>query len=212
MQQNVLRNSGVTNIYLVSTETNNIFKYPVKLRYMDDVSCYFAAKLPSNYSKPIDNTDVQIVVYTTDGLYKNSTVIKSSTASVQEVVFETGIPKVWEFEQMRKSSRFIVNFPIEIYFSDSSVLESQTYDISTGGVSLYLNNEILEQNKANKVNLVINIPSDVIMTTPNRKLNFEAEIIRETKEENKIFYVFKFININPENQLALKNILMHLKA
>ena len=45
MQQNILRESNVTKIYLIYVDNGARKKMPVKLRFMDNKECYFAYRM-----------------------------------------------------------------------------------------------------------------------------------------------------------------------
>ena len=215
MQQNILRNTSVTKIYLIYLDKNNIKKKEaVKLRFMYNKECYFAAPMGANFEKPKKKTQAELVVYTEDGIYKASILIKDANLSLRDIIYTVTLPLKWDFIQCRSSSRKMVELPLSIKFNDGYIIEAVSYDLSTGGVSFFSKQNIPSIYKRFSGTLTLELPHDLIINFPEGKLITEAKFVREKSEiENhygEVLYIYKFISLNDDAQMILKNYLMKL--
>ena len=215
MQQNILRNTSVTKIYLIYLDKNNIKKKEaVKLRFMDNKECYFAAPMGANFEKPKKKTQAELVVYTEDGIYKASVLLKDANLSLRDIVYTVTLPLKWDFIQCRSSSRKMVELPLSIKFNDGYIIEAVSYELSTGGGSFFSKQNIPSIYIRFSGTLTLELPHDLIINFPEGKLITEAKFVREKSEiENhygEVLYIYKFISLNDDAQMILKNYLMKL--
>ena len=68
MQDNILRDSLVTHIYLTYTELGRKQVHKLKLRFIDAKQADFAAEAPVNFGKPKRKTPAEIGGYSVDGV------------------------------------------------------------------------------------------------------------------------------------------------
>lgn len=212
MQQNILRESNVTKIYLIYKDNGMRKKYAVKLRFMDNKECYFATDLPIQFSKPKRKTPIELNVYTIDGIYKTEITLIDTSVSLNEVLFEVSIPKKWNFIQLRQSTRKEIQLPLTITFNDGFTINATTIDLSLGGVAFYVQQDISSIYKKLSGILTLELPKNTIINFSEGKLVVETKFVREKLliDEGKILYSFKFIGISLEDETVLKNFLIGL--
>lgn len=215
MQHNILRESNITKIYLIYTDGGIKKKFQVKLRFMDNRECYFAALNPVNFNKPKRKTPAELKVYTEDGIYDTEINILDSDAGIREVMFNVTIPKNWKFTQLRQSSRKQTELPISIKYNDGETIEATTYDLSIGGVSFYSDVNISSIHKKLSCILSIKFPKNLIINFPDGVMTVEAKFCREVADaesyDNKTLHVYKFLGVPVEHMEILKNYLLHLE-
>ena len=215
MQQNILRDSNITKIYLIYVNKKRKKKREsVKLRFMDKNECYFVADVPPNFSKPKRKIPAELHVYTTDGVYKTKITLIDTNMSLEEVMYEVSIPKTWDFTQLRSSSRKLVKLPVIIKFNDGYEIEAETYDLATGGISFFSTEQISSIYKKISGILTLRLPKETIINFPDGQMRVETRFVREkTDIENhfgETLYIFRFINMLPEDDMVLKNFLIKL--
>lgn len=215
MQHNILRDTEVTKIYLVYLDSNSVKrKESVKLRFMDNNECYFAGVMPVNFVKPKKKTSAELIVYTEDGVYKSNVVIKESNLSLRDIIYTVSIPQKWDFIQCRNSSRKKVQLPLVIKFNDDFIITAQTEDLSLGGISFFSNQNVSSIYKKISGILTLEFPQDLIINFPDSRLVVETKFVREKLNvENhygEVLYVYKFLSLNSDEQMILKNFLMKL--
>ncbi len=215
MQHNILRDTEVTKIYLVYLDSNSVKrKESVKLRFMDNKECYFAGVMPVNFVKPKKKTSAELIVYTEDGVYKSNVVIKESNLSLRDIIYTVSIPQKWDFIQYRNSSRKKVQLPLVIKFKDDFIITAQTEDLSLGGISFFSNQNVSSIYKKISGILTLEFPQDLIINFPDSRLVVETKFVREKLNvENhygEVLYVYKFLSLNSDEQMILKNFLMKL--
>lgn len=215
MQQNILRDSNITKIYLIYVNTLGAKKREsVKLRFMDKNECYFAADVSPNFSKPKRKIPAELHVYTTDGVYKTKITLIDTNMSLEEVMYEVSIPKTWDYTQLRSSSRKLVKLPVIIKFNDGYEIEAETYDLATGGISFFSTEQISSIYKKISGILTLRLPKETIINFPDGQMRVETRFVREkTDIENhfgETLYIFRFINMLPEDDMVLKNFLIKL--
>lgn len=215
MQQNILRETNITKIYLIYTNSNGIKKKDaVKLSFMDSKECYFATNTSVNFVKPKKKTTAELNVYTTDGVYKTKVTILDTNLSLREVIYNVSIPKTWDFIQLRSSTRKLIKLPVKIKFNDGFEIQASTYDLSMGGVSFFSDQSFSSIYKKISGILTLHLPKTEIINFPDGELIVETKFVREKSEIEDHFgetlYIFKFVNIPKENELILKNFLMKI--
>lgn len=144
MQENILRDSLVTHIFLSYMEAGKKQVVRVKLRFIDTRQAYFSAPPPINFVKPKRKTPAEIKVFTVDGVYKTDIFINDTQVNLTEVLFEVSVPKLWEYVQQRSSSRNRVSLPVKIKYNDGFEIETATFDIALGGIAFYSRDAIFK--------------------------------------------------------------------
>lgn len=214
MQHNILRDSNVTKIYLIYVHNGARKKETVSLRFMDNKECYFAAPTPVKFDKPKKKIPAELNVFTTDGVYKTKVTLIDTNMSLREVLYEVSIPKVWDFIQLRSSSRKLVELPVSIKFNDGFTINATTYDLSLGGISYYTKDSVSSIYKKLSGILTLELPKDTLINFPDGKMTVETKFVREKSGEEEHFgeqlIIFKFIGITPDDEMVLKNFLIKL--
>ena len=214
MQDNILRDSLVTSIYLSYMDQGKKQVIKLKLRFMDAKQAYFSAEIVENYVKPKRKTEAVIKVYSIDGVYKTNVVINDVEVSLTEIFFEVSLPKIWEFIQQRNSSRNRTALPVLIKYNDGFEIDTTTYDIALGGIAFYTKEKISSIYKRLPAVLTLTLPSSMWIKNPDGKLIFETLFVRERVEEDDeehfgdLLYSFKFINPPKESENLLKEFLI----
>ena len=215
MQQNILKASNVTKIFLKFTDGKKYNrKEAVKLRYMDNRSCYFAGQAIINFSKPKWRAKTEIIVYTPDGVYSTIVTIKETSYSLNNILYKVDIPKSWKFTQLRAGTRKEIALPINVKFNDGLEISGETYDLSTGGFSIISNQELSTIHTRFACICKIQFPKDAIINFPDGILETEALYVRQKPikegfdlEEYKML-CFKFKNLSADDTMILKNFLI----
>lgn len=218
MLQNVLKYNDIKKICLnyVDGKKNEI-KTEVFIKLLEDKACYFMGKTIANFSKPRWRAKVEIVVYTAEGLYSGIATIKETTFSLNNITYKTDLPKKWEFKQLRTSYRQIVKLPVNIVFEDGQNIESNTYDISSRGFSVISEESLSTMQTKFPCVCKIKFPKDYIENSEEEIFEQEAlytrqQTIKDNYELiNKKKLCFKFVNLNPTNQILLKNLLSRIR-
>ena len=215
MQQNILRNSDVTKIYLIYSEKGLKKKFLVTLRFMDSKEGYFSIPFKPGFEKPKRKTPADLVVYTPDGVYKSSVLIVDATLSMQEMLFQVTIPVIWNFSQLRESSRKIVSIPVKIKYNDGYEIINNSYDLAVGGVSIYSDEHFSSIYKSLPCIVELEIPGGNYVNIGGTKIVVEGKFVREKEgiDEHfgKFLYVFKFTCKKDEEKEYLKNYLISLE-
>lgn len=217
MQQNILKASNVTKIFLKFTDgKNHKRKEAVKLRYMDNKSCYFAGQTVINFAKPRWRAKAEIIVYTPDGIYSSIVIIKEADFSLNNIMYKLDIPKTWKFTQLRSGSRKVVALPLKIKFNDGLEISGETYDLSIGGFSLLSSQELSTIHTRFACTCSIQFPKDAIINFPNGILETDTIYVRQKAleqgyniEEQRLI-CFRFKNLSQDNAMILKNFLMKI--
>ncbi len=212
MQHNILRESNVTKIFLIYVDNGAKKKIAVKLRFMDNKECYFVTPTPTNFKKPKKKIQAELKVYTTDGIYQSQVTLLDSNMSLNEVLYEVSIPIKWNFSQSRLSSRKTIELPLNISFNDGFHIETKTQDLSLGGVSFILKQQISSIYKKLSGILTLELPRNTLINFPDGKLTVETKFVRENLTDNYegTMYSFKFVGLKPEDEEILKNFLLRI--
>ena len=214
MQQNILRESNVTSIYIVYEEHGIKKKYPVRLRFMDQKECYFSLLERNDFQKPKRKTDAALYVYTTDGIYDTKIVIFDCEMNINETFIQVSVPKEWRYTQLRNSTRKLAEMPVNIKYNDGYEINTTSYDISLGGVSFLSNEEIPAIYRKLPATLTLKLPSGQIMNFENGEMKTEAQFVRGKEitvdYDNYTIYVYKFKNVKEADADILKYFIMRL--
>lgn len=218
MQQNILKTSNVTKIFLCYDDGKGYKrKEQVKVRYMDGKHCYFAGSLIPNFNKPRWRAKANIVVYTPDGIYSTTVIIRDTQFSLNDILYKVDSPKTWKFTQLRSGSRKQVALPLKLKFNDGLEIETETYDLAVGGFSFVGNHELTTVQTRFACNCKIQFPKDTIINFPDGLLETDAKYVRQKLFnegygfEDKKLLCFKFMNLNPNDLMILKNYLMKIE-
>ena len=212
MERNILNESDITKIYLAFVDGNGLNrKEPVKLRYIEKKNIFFVGQTLSNFKKPRWRTKASIIAYTPEGVYTASVIIRDTSFSMSEIMYNLDTPKTWEFKQLRAGSRKKINLPVKITFSDGLEIEAETLDLSIGGFSIVSNTRLSTIHRRFNHQCTIQFSKDDYIYFPNRTLNANIKFAREkvVRDEYELegysLYGFKFINLSP-------NVIMNLKG
>ncbi len=214
MQQNILRDSNVTKIYLLYEEKGLKKRVSLKLRFMDSRECYFAGSMPANFEKPKRKTPADLYVYTVDGVYNSKVSILNANVSMRDVLYEVTIPKKWDFIQLRRSTRKQVALPVSIKFNDGFELNETSFDLSLGGVSFFSRTQIPSIYKKISGVLSLQLPSDTLINFADGQMTVEAKFVREKEDIEgrfgEVLYIYKFMNVSPEDEDILRMFLIKI--
>ena len=205
MQENILRDSLVTHIFLSYMEAGKKQVVRVKLRFIDTRQAYFSAPPPINFVKPKRKTPAEIKVFTVDGVYKTDIFINDTQVNLTEVLFEVSVPKLWEYVQQRSSSR---NRGFEI--------ETATFDIALGGIAFYSRDAISSIYKKLPAVLTMELPKSMWIKNPDCKIVVETCFVRERIEEedeehfHQFLYSYKFVNLPKDAENTLRELLLQI--
>ena len=217
MQNNILKTSNITKVFLVYQDgKKNRKREPVKVRYLENKYCYFVGEPILNFSKPKWRAKADIVVYTPDGVYTANVIIRDVSFSLREMLYKLDLPKVWKYTQMRVGSRKVVNLPIKITFSDNETIETNTYDLSVGGFSVLDKHSLNTIQTRFECDCSITFPKDAIINFPDGILTTKTKFVRqkpitddyELRDHSKL--CFKFTNLTPDEQMILKHFLLKI--
>lgn len=212
MQQNILKNSSITKIYLTYTCDEQKRKEVVSLRFMDKKVCYFASPTPAKFNKPKKKTPAELSIYTTEGVYRAKVTIIDCNMALRDVMFEVTVPLQYDYVQLRASSRKIITMPVTIKWNDDYSISAMTHDIALGGISLHYVGQISSIYKKLPAVLELEFPENDMITFPERKLVVNTKFVREATcpeyyEEGQL-YIFKFVNMPNNDETVLKNFLI----
>lgn len=215
MQQNILRSSNITKIYLIYVNPQNARKREmVTLRFMDKKECYFVGKYIPNFVKPKKKTPAEIQVFTPDGVYKTNINIFDSNVSLDEVLYIVSIPQKWDFIQLRKSTRKEVALPFSIKFNDGFEINGNTYDLATGGISFWTKERLSSIYQKISCILTLKLPDNTIINFAEGQLTTEAKFVREKEDldyhPGEKLYIFRFVTLSLDDEMVLKNFLIKL--
>ena len=214
MQHNILRDSNITKIYLVYVDNGSRKRLEVSLRFLDKKECYFASPTPVNFNKPKRKIPAELNVFTPDGVYKTKVTFIDCNMSLREVIYEVSLPKAWDYIQLRSSSRKVISLPVSIKFNDGYEIKINTYDLALGGISFFSTEQVPNIYRKISGILTLELPKDTLINFPDGKMTVETKFVREKSEIEDHFgetlYIFKFVNISPEDEMVLKNFLIKL--
>ena len=204
MQENILRDSLVTHIFLSYMEAGKKQVVRVKLRFIDTRQAYFSAPPPINFVK------LQNKINITD-IFINDTQV-----NLTEVLFEVSVPKLWEYVQQRSSSRNRVSLPVKIKYNDGFEIETATFDIALGGIAFYSRDAISSIYKKLPAVLTMELPKSMWIKNPDCKIVVETCFVRERIEEedeehfHQFLYSYKFVNLPKDAENTLRELLLQI--
>lgn len=218
MEQNILKSTDVSKIYLIYTDgKKNQRKELVNIRYSDKKHCYFAGEIPFNFSKPGFFAKADIVVYTPDGVYRANVKMGNISYTLNEIVYELAMPKFWNYTQMREGTRKKLGFPISIKFCDETVLDGYLYNLSVSGFSIATKIQLsLVQKKFPAVSEIL-FPTDEYPEIPDGKLIANCKYARENALIDDYEFMdhnligFKFLNLNKSYAEIIKKTIIGMK-
>lgn len=217
MQQEILKSGLISKlIFLYQDGIGLKKKEQVTLKYMDSKYCYFQCLNTINFHKPKWRTKATIIAYTPEGVYESVVIIRDTSYSQNEILFEVDIPKNWSFQQMRAGSRKKVNLPVNIKFSDDVVIEAHTEDLSIGGLALVTNHKLTTVQKSFNADCTILFPKDLILNFPDGILKTDVKFVRQRfitdnyEQEGYSIVSFKFLKLTTDQAMILKSFLMKL--
>ena len=216
MQNNILKDSNIAKIYIIYTLPNGVKKrVSVKLRYMAAKECYFVGSIMPNFVKPKRKSPLEILVYTTDGIYRTNVKILDANLNLNEIMYQVEIPKSWTFTQLRQGSRKSVSLPGTLKFNDGYELHFETFDLSVGGFSFLTTEKISTIYQRFSAIGTLEFPSDLFLNFPDKKLVTEVKCVRSQDEIEgefgKTFYAWKFVRLTPDEVMILKRYLLRLE-
>lgn len=198
MQENILRDSLVTHIFLSYMEAGK--KQVVRVKFV----------------KPKRKTPAEIKVFTVDGVYKTDIFINDTQVNLTEVLFEVSVPKLWEYVQQRSSSRNRVSLPVKIKYNDGFEIETATFDIALGGIAFYSRDAISSIYKKLPAVLTMELPKSMWIKNPDCKIVVETCFVRERIEEedeehfHQFLYSYKFVNLPKDAENTLRELLLQI--
>ncbi len=216
MQDNILRDSLVTSIYLSYVEQGKKQVTKLKLRFMDDKQAYFSSEISEKFVRPKKKTEATIKVYSIDGVYRTTVIINDVEQTFTEILFEVSLPRIWEFIQQRNSSRSRVALPMTLKYNDGFETDTVTYDIALGGIAFYSKERLSSIYKHLPAILTLTFPDSMWIKHPDCKLVLEVSFVRERIEEDDeehfgdLLYSFKFIKPPKEAEDLIKEFLMQI--
>ena len=218
MQQNILKASNVTKIYLTYVDGKNYRKKEeVKLRYIDNKSCYFVGPTIINFNKPRWRTKTDIVVYTPDGVYTATVILRDAEFNLNNIYYKVDVPKTWKYTQLRAGSRKEVKLPLKLKFNDGLEIDGETLDLSVGGFSFVSRQELSTVHMRFACNCQMFFPKDMTINFPDGILEVDAKYVRSKAitdnyelEGHKVLS-FKFLNLTTDYEMIIKNFLMKIE-
>ena len=218
MQENILKTSNVTKIFLKYLDGKNYKrKEEVSLRYMDNKSCYFSGASISNFNKPKWRAKAEIVAYTPEGVYSSIVIIRDTEYTLKNILYKVDLPKTWKFTQLRSGSRKKISLPLIVRFNDGLEINTTTYDISIGGFSFLNNQELNTIQTRFSCTCQIQFPRENLINFPDGILQTDAKYVRQKRikegyniDEEKLL-CFKFVNLSPNDTVILKNFLIKVE-
>ena len=214
MRNNILRDPLVNNIFISYMDNDIKRVIEVVFRFMDTKQIYFSAPRDKVLVKPKKKTSVDLKVYSIDGVYKSCVVVNDSQYSLDEVLFELSLPKLWEFNNLRSSSRNRVTLDINIKYNDGFEINTTTYDLALGGIAFYSKEKFPEMYEKFTAILTMKLPKEMWLQNPDGKFVIETAFVRMHKEDNdekhfgEYLYCYKFINIPKDEQDLIRAFLI----
>ena len=214
MRHNILRDPLINNIFISYTDHEKKRVIEVLFRFMDTHQIYLSAPRDKVLVKPQKKTTVTLKVYSIDGVYKSNVVVNDSQYSLDEVLFELSLPRIWEFDNLRSSSRNRVSLDINIKYNDGFEINAVTYDLAIGGIAFHTKDKFPEMYEKFTGIMTLKLPQDMWLQNPDGKLVVETAFVRYRLEENdeKLFgqylYCYKFINMPKETKDLIRGFLI----
>lgn len=211
MEGNILLDSNISKIILSYSEHGIEHKYTTAIRNMDSKNCYLAILSETDFVLPTKKTKAQLIVYTSAGVYIGNTEILGTKTQNNEIHFQISIPAKYDSIQCRSSERIHTEFPVSIKYDDNFVINSTSYDLSMGGFTFYLKEEIPSAYK--KLNPIVKIqfPANLMLDFHHGQLIAETKYLRKLTVADKDLYAFKFVGLQNHDKYALEQYLTSIK-
>jgi c-di-GMP-binding flagellar brake protein YcgR len=212
MNGNILRHGDITKMYLIYITPQTLKKkVEVKLRFSEKEEIYLTSSIPVNFTKPKERSSAEIIVYTTDGVYKTDVQLFDANIVLNDVMYKLKTPKSWNYIQLRNSSRKRIPLNGTLKYNDGKEITFETYDVALGGVSFYMNAQIQNIYQQLPGTVTINLPKEA----SGAKIETEGRIIRskfgEEEYLGQVFYVIRFASLTNEQIILLKQFLMSIE-
>jgi len=209
MQEDILQKNNIVKIYICFTDGKKIErKESVIVRALDEKNCYFTGDSIFDLAKPGWFAKAKIVVYTTEGTYIGEGKFINIDFSLDKILYAIGRPKKWEFTQLRVGERKTTKLPIEMVFNDGLTIDTNIINLSDTGFSV--------NTKENLTNLQTKFPCSCKIELDGEPLEIKAKYIRQQlilddyEFAGYKKYSFKFMNLLPNQKVALRNFLQKI--
>jgi hypothetical protein len=212
MNTNILKHDNITKMFLIYVTPSNLKKkVEVKIRFSEKEEIYLTSSIPINFAKPKERSSAEIIVYTSDGVYKTDVQILDTNIVLNDVMYKLKSPKTWSYFQLRNSSRKQVTLNGTLTFNDGNVIEFETFDVALGGVSFYTRKSIQNIYQQLPGTVTIKLPKEASGAT----IKTEGRIIRSKFGDDdylgQMFYVIRFSLLTNEQVSTLKQFLMSIE-
>lgn len=214
MRYNILRDPLVNNIFISYKEHEIKRVIEVRFRFMDTKQAYFSAPREKALMKPKKKTNAVIKVYSIDGVYKTNVSINDSQYSLDDILFEVSLPKLWEFDNLRSSARNRVSLEANIKYNDGFEINTNTYDLALGGIAFYSKEKFPDIYQKFPAILTLKFPKEMWLQNPDGKLVVETNFVRMRQEDvdekhfGEYLYCFKFVDMQKDDEDLLRGFLI----
>lgn len=214
MRYNILRDPLINNIFISYKDKDIKRVIEVQFRFMDTKQAYFSAPREKVVAKPKKKTNAVVKVYSIDGVYQTDVIINDSQYSLDEVLFEVSLPKLWKFDNLRSSARNRISLEANLRYNDGFEINTMTYDLALGGIAFYSKKKFSEIYQKLSAILTLKFPMDMWLQNPDGKLIVEAIFVRIRKEDvdekhfGEYLYCYKFINLSKDDEDLLRGFLI----
>ena len=212
MSYKILSEPGTKKIILSYKNGNSLTVKTLQFKYMDSKECYFVMDFFPGFVKPKHKTPAEIEAYTDNGVYKANVQILDTSISLNNITVVLSVPTKMDYIQLRLGERKPINASVNIKFNDGFEINSQTKDISFGGVSFFTEKNIPDLYKRFPALLTLNFSAEYKTDFLDNKLTIQAKFAREFIEDgtNRNLCVFKFINLSGIETTLLKKFILNL--
>ena len=206
---------GYDTIYITYVNKNSIRKrYSAKLMFTEKGKYYFRTEFTPDFVPPKKNIEVEIHVYTPNGIYTTVSKLKNFDKNYDGIMYEIQSSEDWRLIQMRKSSRKKVKLPVTIKLSSEEKMEIVTEDLALGGISFFSKQNISSLDKKLPGILTLTLPENTIPNFETGTLNVGTKFVREIANVEghfgEILYSFKFMNLSKIDENILKEFLIKI--
>lgn len=214
MRYNILRDPLVNSIFISYKDHEIKRVIEVRFRFMDTKQAYYSAPREKVFRKPKKKTEAVIKVYSIDGVYKTNVTINDSQYSLNDVLFEVSLPKLWEFDNLRSSARNRVSLEANIKYNDGFEINTNTYDLALGGIAFYSKEKLPEIYQKSPAILTLKFPTEMWLQNPDGQIVVETHFVRMKQEDDdethfgSYLHCFKFINLPKDDQDLLRSFLI----
>ena len=188
-------------------------KEDVTINHIDNKNCFFCGERTLSFSAPGWWAKVEILVYTSQGVYVSTSKILSTNEDFGIVKYKIAKPKEWNLIQLRKSLRKKSLTSVNIQFSDRTELVTEINEINMNGFSVMCPIDLTTVQKKFSATCKINIDE-----SEDKNIKLEACFVRENLVEDENGYNFlkkahfKITNISNEDLSMLKKYFYTLES